>query len=535
MHNGANGGDDAVPIWQAGREALERRPLGANVACDVGIVGAGIFGLTTAYLLQRAGRATVLVDDGPVAGGQTARTTAHLSTAIDGRYVDVERTHGKEAARLAAESHAAAIQTIERIVREERISCELHALDGYLFAATDAADDVRWLHDEHDAAARAGLEVELLPRFPLAGFASGPCVRFAGQGRLHPLLYLQGLAEAYERAGGRIFTGTHVQSVQGGRAARIVAAGGPVIECAAAVVATNSPINDRFVTHAKQAPYMTYVIGAPLPRHRVPDVLLWDTADPYHYVRLVTAEGSDHLIVGGEDHKTGQARDGAARFARLERWARERFPDLGPVDRRWAGQVLEPADGLAFIGRDPFGDPNVYVGTGFSGNGITYGTLGGQLVCDLVCARANPWQSLYDPARIRLGSLGRLVRENLNVAARYADWLRPGEVADESAITPGTGAVVRHGLDRLAVYRDVDGSVHRNHAACPHLGCAVAWNDVERTWDCPCHGSRFAPTGRVIVGPANRDLRPYAARKPAHAARRDDGREEAADGQQEQV
>jgi nitrite reductase/ring-hydroxylating ferredoxin subunit len=262
---------------------------------------------------------------------------------------------------------------------------------------------------------------------------------------------------------------------------------------------------------------MTYVVSAPIDGHDVADVLLWDTAEPYHYVRLagIDAGGTRRLIVGGEDHKTGHARDGAERFARLERWARERFPEIGPFDRRWAGQVFEPADLLAFIGRDPLGDENVFIGTGFSGNGYTYGTLAGLLVRDLVCGRDNPWRAVYDPGRFPADarSVGRLVRENLDVAARYADWLRPGEVTSETAIAAGDGAIVRRGLDRIAVYRDVDGTLHRCHAACPHLGCSVAWNPAERTWDCPCHGSRFTATGRLIVGPANDDLRVLEARR----------------------
>ena len=499
---------EGVPIWQTARTNLARPPLTGGASCDVCVVGAGIFGLTAAFLLQREGRRTVVLDDGEVAGGQTARTTAHLASAIDGRWSTIESVHGRDAARLAAQSHAAAIATIEGIARDERIACDLRRIDGFLLSGSGSARDLRMLEDELDAARRAGLEVEMLPRAPVAGFDTGPCIRFAGQGRLHPLLYLDGLARAFERAGGRIHGGTRVTGIEGGTSARVTTIHGHDVTCGAVVVATNSPVNDRFVVHAKQAPYMTYVVAAPLPEGALPDALLWDTADPYHYVRLVTAEGASRVIVGGEDHKTGQARDGAERFARLETWARARFPAMGTIDHRWAGQVFEPADGLAFIGRDRLGAQNVFIGTGFSGNGMTYGTLGGLLVNDLVCGRQNPWQAVYDPARVRIGSLGRLLRENLNVASRYADWLKPGEVADESAISAGSGAIVRRGLDRLAVYRDVDGTLHRCHAACPHLGCAVAWNPVETTWDCPCHGSRFTATGRVIVGPANRDLTP---------------------------
>jgi glycine/D-amino acid oxidase-like deaminating enzyme/nitrite reductase/ring-hydroxylating ferredoxin subunit len=493
-----------TPIWHVANHELERTPLAQSRSVSACVVGAGIFGLTTAYLLQRAGRPTVVLDDGPIAGGQTARTTAHLATAVDGRYASIERIHGRDAARHVAHGHAEAIATIERIVRDEQIACDLLRLDGFL-CVTGAAGDARVLQQEHDAAAHAGVEVELMDRAPVASF-DGPCLRFGANGRIDPLRYLAGLARAFERAGGTIHTGTRVTSLHGGAPAIVRTDGGHEVLCEAVVVATGTPICDRFILHAKQSPYMTYVLSAPVGAQQMPDVLLWDTAEPYHYVRLAGGRDAPRLIVGGEDHKTGQASDGEERFARLERWARAHFPSMGPVERRWAGQVFEPADGLAFIGRDPLGDENVFVATGFSGNGFTYGTLAAQIVGDLVCGKENPWQSVWDPGRLRAGALGRLVRENLNVAAQYADWLRPGDVADESAIAPGSGAIVRHGLDRIAAYRDSSGTLHRCHAACPHLGCAVAWNPAESTWDCPCHGSRFTATGRVIVGPANRDL-----------------------------
>lgn len=499
---------DAEPIWRRGAAELSRTPLGDSTRCAVCVVGAGIFGLTTAYLLQHAGHDTIVLDDGPIAGGQTSRTTAHLASALDRRYSELERVHGKQTAQLVASSHVAAIAAIERIVREENLRCELQRIDGFLYPASGSGEDVRLLREEHDAAARAGLEVEMVSRAPVASFDTGPALRFANQGRIHPLLYLAGLARAFERAGGRIHTGTRATAIRGGDDACVETASGHRVRCDAVVVATNAPVNDRFVSPARQAPYMTYVVGGPIEARSVPDVLLWDTDEPYHYVRLVTAEDGDRLIVGGEDHKTGQARDGTERFARLESWARERFPGLGPIDHRWAGQVLEPDDGLAYIGRAPLNDDNVFFATGFSGNGITYGTLAGLLVSDLVTQRENPWIEIYDPLRMRLRGLARVLRENLNVAARYGDWLKPGEVGDEARIAPGSGAVLRSGLDRIAVYRDPLGRTHRLHAACPHLGCAVAWNDVERTWDCPCHGSRFTPHGRVIVGPANRDLSP---------------------------
>jgi nitrite reductase/ring-hydroxylating ferredoxin subunit len=282
---------------------------------------------------------------------------------------------------------------------------------------------------------------------------------------------------------------------------------GRTVAAAAIVMATNTPINDRFAIHTKQAPYRTYVVAGRVQRGSVPRALYWDTEDPYHYVRLQTTDVGEMLLAGGEDHKTGQATDFEARYARLEAWARNRFPLLD-VAYRWSGQVLEPIDGLAFIGRNPLDADNVYVATGDSGQGMTHGTIAGILITDLIEGRPNPWAEVYAPSRKTLRAVGEFARENLNVAAQYAEWVTGGEVASEADIPPGKGAIVRRGISKVAVYRDPDGKVHVLSAACPHLGCIVHWNAVESSWDCPCHGSRFDPLGRVLCGPAIGNLRP---------------------------
>jgi glycine/D-amino acid oxidase-like deaminating enzyme/nitrite reductase/ring-hydroxylating ferredoxin subunit len=492
-------------------------PLAEDAKADVCVVGAGIAGMTTAYLLARQGKSVVVLDDGPIAGGQTQRTTAHLSNAIDDRYFEIERLHGLKGARLAAESHSAAIDRIEAIVREEQIACDFERLDGYLFLPPGEAPEV--LDRELAAAHRAGLTgVERLPRAPLTPFDTGPCLRFPDQGQFHPLKYLAGLARAIERDGGRIFTGTHAGSIEGGTSARVKTTTGAVVTANAVVVATNIPVNDLVAIHTKQAPYLTYVIGARVPRGSVAKGLYWDTLDPYHYVRLQALppeEGAgdqaglsndDVLIVGGEDHKTGQADDQAERYVRLEAWARDRFPMMEEVEFRWSGQVMETIDGLAFIGRNPLDQPNVFIVTGDSGMGMTHGTIAGILLTDLILGRENPWATLYDPSRKTLRAAGVFAKENLNVVRQYGDWLTGGEVNSLEEIRWGTGAVVRRGLSKVAVYRDEQGALHECSAVCPHLGCIVDWNDAEKTWDCPCHGSRFDQLGRALNGPANRDL-----------------------------
>jgi glycine/D-amino acid oxidase-like deaminating enzyme/nitrite reductase/ring-hydroxylating ferredoxin subunit len=437
----------------------------------------------------------------------TARTTAHLSNALDDRFFELERLFGEEGARLAADSHTAAIDRIEAIVAEEGIACDFERLDGYLFLAEDATPQL--LHDELAAAHRAGLvAVRSLSRAPLEAFDTGPCLHFPDQAQFHPIKYLAGLARAIERLGGQLYTPMHATAITGGDPARVETATGAVVTCAAVVVATNTPVNDRVAIHTKQAPYVTYAIAARVARGAVPRLLLWDAPrdldQPYHYIRVLPGADHDLLIVGGEDHKTGQASDGLERWANLERWTRARFPIQG-IARHWSGQVMEPVDGLAFIGRNPLDHGNVYIATGDSGMGLTHGTIAGILLTDLIQERPNRWADLYDPSRKTLGALREFARENLNVAAQYSDLVTPGEVELE-AIRPGTGAVVRRGLTKIAAYRDAGGVLHQRSAICPHLGCVVAWNGVEQTWDCPCHGSRFACDGRVVQGPANSDL-----------------------------
>jgi glycine/D-amino acid oxidase-like deaminating enzyme/nitrite reductase/ring-hydroxylating ferredoxin subunit len=482
-------------------DMTEEPHLPSDLRADVCIVGAGIAGLTTAYLLTKEGKRVVVVDDGPTAGGETCRTTAHLVTALDDRFYRLEELHGPERSRLAAESHAAAIDRIERIIHEESIDCDFSRLDGYLFVPP--GDDVEQLHRELEAAHRAGLgDVTRVDRAPIRHFDTGPALRFPRQGQFHILKYLNAVALAAKRGGAAIFNRTHALTFVGGDRARVETDRG-VVTADAIVVATNTPVNDRVAIHTKQAAYRTFVVAARVPRGSVAQALFWDTPDPYHYVRIQRLDdGSDVLIVGGEDHKTGQADDAAERFSRLESWTRERFPEAAVFDFRWSGQVMEPVDSLALIGRNPLDRDNVYVATGDSGNGMTHGTIAGILITDLIMRRSNPWTELYDPARKTLGAIKDFTTENLNVAAQYVDVVTPGEVADVAEIRAGEGAVVRRGVKKFAVYRDQNGTLIERSAFCTHLGCVVRWNSIEKTWDCPCHGSRFHTDGHVVNGPA---------------------------------
>jgi glycine/D-amino acid oxidase-like deaminating enzyme/nitrite reductase/ring-hydroxylating ferredoxin subunit len=506
----------SISVWMTTGKLPSFPKLHKNEQADVCIVGAGIAGLTTAYLLGRAGKSVVVLDDGPIASGETERTTAHLASALDDRYVELERLHGEKGARLAAESHSAAIDQIERIVREEHIDCDFERLNGYLFVPPGESTDI--LDKEMAAAQRAGLpEVHMVARAPITAFDTGRTLCFPRQAQFHPLKYLAAIAKAIMRDGGRIYTETHAAEVEGGESAHVETQNGYTVHADAVVVATNTPINDLLAIHTKQAAYRTFVIGAAVPPGSINRGLYWDTPDPYHYVRLtrsLSAE-SDVLIVGGEDHKTGQADDTEARYLKLEKWARARFPMITDIEFRWSGQVMETVDGLAFIGRNPMDKPNVYIVTGDSGHGMTHGTIAGMLLTDLIQGRDNAWSTLYDPSRKTLGALNIFAEENINVAAQYADWVTPGDVKEDVLVPPGSGAVVRRGLKKIAVYCDDAGKRHERSAVCTHLECIVAWNHSEKTWDCPCHGSRFDRFGKVVNGPAIIDLPPVEERQAA--------------------
>jgi glycine/D-amino acid oxidase-like deaminating enzyme/nitrite reductase/ring-hydroxylating ferredoxin subunit len=474
--------------------------LTSSRRADVVVVGAGIAGMTTAYLLAKAGREVLVLDQGGVGHGMTARTTAHLATALDDRWYQLINLRGEGDALVAADAFVRHVSFIEEVQKAEAIDCDFARVDGYLVLGD--GDDRATLEKELAAAHKVGLaDVDIDHPCPLDHLTSGPCLKFPRQARFHPLKYLEGLARCIKRDRGQIMR-AHVTAVWDGDTVTVECEGGIKVMADSAVIATNTPINDRVVIHTKQAPYRSYAVAGTIPKDSVPDVLAWETGMPYHYVRLQPNDDTtDLLIVGGEDHKSGQAHDGAARFQRLEVWAMARFPQIQRFVARWSGQIMESADGLGYLGQNP-GDQNVFVISGDSGMGMTHGTIGGMIVSDLILGKTNPWAALFDPARVTPKAAGRFARENLNVVAQFKEYVTPGDVDDVTAIPPGGGAIVRRGAVKHAVYRRADGSLVEKSAVCPHMGCLVSWNPVETCWDCPCHGSQFSAEGEVINGPA---------------------------------
>jgi len=486
--------------------------LSSDLDVDVCVIGAGLAGLSTAYLLALRGRRVVVLESLNLGEGQSGQTTAHVTAVLDMRYHKLLGMHGAEKTRLVLQSHLEALDQIESIIHAENMDCEFKRLNGYL-CASHREEEREILNRELEALHELGWEQVLrCTRAPLHTFATGPCLVFPKQIQYNPLKYMASLAECISKNGGLIHCQTPVVEVQSGNHVNVKTATGHQVRARSVVVATNAPIHNLFAIHTKQAPYRSYAMSYAVPKGAVAEGLYWDLDSPYHYLRTQPhSESQDLLIIGGEDHKTGQTDHPEASFERLAIWVKDRFPFAGEVVHRWSGQVLEPSDGLPYLGHNPASGPNDYVITGHSGTGTVQSMLGARIVADQITGAPNPWAKLFDPSRAPFSSwesIGGFIRENVNVAAQYSDWLIPQLQSSLEDLPVGEGKVVNYGLRKVAVYRPSGGEFKVYSAACPHLAGVVHWNSTEKSWDCPCHGSRFDCHGKVIEGPAVHDLQP---------------------------
>jgi len=490
------------PLWLSPSDATRYPPLSGPLDTDVVVVGGGITGLTTAYLLQRQGVQVVLMELHRLAEGETGHTTAHLTELVDRRYHLLEHAHGRRGARQVAESSRAAIELMARLCEELHLHCTFMRVPAFLYTERDA--HLHLLEKEMEALQRVGLSATLTRQVPLP-FPVKLAIRVEHQAQLHPRAYLLPLAERFSSDGGRIFEQTRVLNVEDGRPCRVTTQHGTV-NAAAVVVAANVPIHNKFLLLTRIAAYRTSVVAGPS-AWPVPPGLYWDTETPYHYTRTQRTSSGNMLIVGGEDHKVGKPPDKDGAYPCLEAYARDRFGLSATF--RWSGQVVESVDGLPFIGLNP-GSRHVYVATGYSGTGMTWGTVAGMLLSDEIQGLHNPWASLYGASRIKpLAQAKSYLAENLDFPTHLIrDRFQRGEVTSLSEVKRGEGRLMQVRGKMLAVYRDEAGEVSVVSAVCRHLGCHVGWNSAERTWDCPCHGARYDAVGRVLNGPAVEDLEP---------------------------
>ncbi len=487
-------------LWTVTAPARRYPVLEGEVEVDVVVVGGGIAGLTTAWLLKQEGKRVAVVEMHRLLSGQTGQTTAHLTELIDTPYATLMSDFGEKGAQLAAASSRAAIEQIASLVERLRISCGFQRLPAYRYAETEA--EARDLEREARAARQAGLMCNLTQQVPLP-YPVKLALRVEDQAQFHPREYLLALAEGLPGDGSHLFEETQVLSIREGRPCRVETNRG-VLLCRDVVEATTTPLNRLFL-HTKLYPYRTYAVAGPL-RSPLETALYYDSKDPYHYIRLQQVDGVPYVIVGGEDHKVGTEEDTASCFTALEEYTRQHFP-VSTLTHRWSGQVIEPADGLPYIGRNS-GSSHVWVATGFSGNGMTFGTLAGIILKDLLLGRQNPYAALYEATRVKPKAGAKdFIQENAEVAFRFvADRLARPDGHSLEEVPPGEGRILEVDGKKVAVFREDGGAVHAVSPVCTHMGCHVHWNNSERSWDCPCHGARYSPTGEVLNGPAVKPL-----------------------------
>jgi glycine/D-amino acid oxidase-like deaminating enzyme/nitrite reductase/ring-hydroxylating ferredoxin subunit len=503
----------STTYWEDSSSVSRYRALDRDLTVDTVVIGAGITGLTTAYLLKQSGQKVAVIDRRRAGGVDSSLTTAHVTCVTDVDLTELVKHFGRDHAWAAWDGGLAAIEQLDRIIQREAIDCEWTWVIGYKHQPVDAAADERThLQEEAQLAADLGFDSRYLDAVPFVGT---PGVAYGGQAKFHPRKYLAALAKLVDGGGSHVCE--HTESEEVIDSPRAVKAAGHTIRCERVVVATHTPLMGKSnvasasLLQSKLYLYTSYVLGGRLPKGTVPEASFWDTADPYHYLRVDSHRDFDYAIYGGEDHKTGQSEDEAECYRRLEAHARRLLPQL-EITHRWSGQVVETNDGLPFIGETSSGQ---FVATGFSGNGMTFGTLAGMMAHDWATGRKNPWRDLFDPGRTKLlGGTWDYIKENVDYPYYLLrDRFMGPEGKSLRSVRRGEGRIIEIGGERVAVYRDDNGRVTRLSPVCTHMGCEVKWNGAERTWDCPCHGSRFTPAGKVLAGPAESPLEPAESAK----------------------
>lgn len=501
------------PYWQD-VQLPEFRALDRDLTVDVVIVGGGMTGITAAYLLHNEGVRVALLERERFARADTGHTTAHLTYVTDYRLHELVKRFGREAARRFWRAGAIAIDQIENIVRQTGAECDFRRVPGFLHEAirdqgekpNDTRKEIELLRQDLELAREFGFDAGFVHQVDFLGGRAG--LRFANQAKFHPRKYLKFLLRTLAADGVALFETTNFESVTEG-ASPVVHANGHRIRCEYLIFATHNPLTGLQGTlraallQTKLSLYTSYVLGARAPVDTVAEALFWDTADPYDYLRVDSYPDHQFLIFGGEDVKTGQEENVAACFDTLAQRLQALVP-AASISHRWLGQVIETDDGLPFIGECA---ARQFIATGFCGNGFTLGTVGAMMARDRVLGRANEWSDLFRVDRKPFhGGVWRYVRENLDFPIHLiGDRLRGAEGSIEDVLR-GEGKIVSYNGDKAAAYRNAAGELTLCSPVCTHMKCIVHWNDVDHTWDCPCHGSRFNPDGAVHSGPAEEPL-----------------------------
>jgi glycine/D-amino acid oxidase-like deaminating enzyme/nitrite reductase/ring-hydroxylating ferredoxin subunit len=499
----------SLPFWidSAPIKGFPRLHKSTNV--EVVVIGAGITGITAAYFLKKAGLTVALVERERVASIDTGHTTAHLTYVTDIELHQLARDFGKDHAQAAWHAGAAAIDEIESLVQAEEIECEFTRVPAYVHLQVDnrSTKEISSLKKDTNLAVKLGFDATYLESIP---YFNSPGVRFANQGKFHPRKYLRSLVDKVPGGGSHVFEKS--EGIEFDAVKHRVKANGSWIGFDRLVMATHNPlvglasVAGAMLLQTKLSLFSSYALGARVALGTIPEALFWDTREPYDYLRVDRHRSFDYLIFGGEDHKTGQKNKTQKAYARL--WARlKKIVPEARVDHRWSGQVICTPDGLPYIGENA---ERQFIATGFCGNGITFGTVAAIMARDWATGTKNPWTDLFAVDRKKIkGATWNYLRENKDYPYyMIKDRLTRPEADSVRKLKRGEGMIIGSRRKKRAVFRDQSGKVHELSPVCTHLGCLVRWNPAESTWDCPCHGSRFKPTGEVIAGPAEESLSP---------------------------
>jgi glycine/D-amino acid oxidase-like deaminating enzyme/nitrite reductase/ring-hydroxylating ferredoxin subunit len=485
-------------LWLADSpEAAEHPPLAGELTVDVAVVGGGVAGLTTALLLKDAGLRVAVIEADRIAHGASGNNTAKVSALQATVYSRLTGRHGVEVAAQYAQANLAGVEELARIVEWQGIDCDLRRRPAFTYALEGSERDS--VQAELKAAALAGLKVtDDDPDLPFPVYGS---VRLADQLAVHPVRYLRGLAAAVSSDGSRVFEHSRVLGVRAGSPARVRTDGGTVL-AERVVIATHAPILDRGLYFARLEAVRSYCVAARLRSGSPPEGLAISAGDPAWSI----ASAGKLLIVGGQGHPAGQRGVDGSKYTALEDFARRHW-DVAEITHRWSAQDLSPYDDLPMIGEYLPGSRTLYVATGFQKWGLAMATTAARILTDTIADRPNPWAPVFSPHRLSPRGTPKLAKLNAKVAADLVgDRLRPAEISDPADVPPGEARVMRQGLAHTGVYREPDGVLHAVSLSCTHLGCLLRFNGAETSWDCPCHGSRFAVDGAVLEGPATKPL-----------------------------